>query len=485
MNNQQVNQYLSNQLSRAPAMLRTYTHDEQGHKYLTRNIYIRLQKLINDFIEGQKEIRIVSIPGLRGVGKTTLLAQLFLNYYPQHPQNMLYLSVDQIVNELNSNLYTVLEEYQKILGASFENLDKMHFLFFDEIHFDSNWTSVLKTLYDKTKKVFVVCTGSSALSLQSTTDLARRVVFEKLFPMNFTEYLMLQTRYKSLKNKDQQIKFPIKGLKNQLKQAIFHSSNAKQCFDRLQENQSLVENYWRNVDSLHLNQYLRYGSMPYALTIKNEQRIHTLTSQQIDRVVEKDIPEISQFSTETLSAIKNILLLVAGSSEVSLTSLAKSLHNISPVTLINILDSLEKAEMLIRVYPYGSTYKKVRKPSKYHFMTPAMRHTLLTFLEGETAFLNHKGKYLEDIVALTFYREFSQKLSSPIFYDSSGGGADFVLRFPQKKIAIEVGLGGKDISQAQSTLEKTQADYGLVISNSPLSLKEKIIKIPLKYFLLL
>jgi len=238
-------------------LLRTYTQDEQGNKYLTRNMYIRVQKLINDFIAGEKEVRIVSVPGLRGVGKTTLLAQLYLTYFPRFAKDMLYVSADQVVNELGSDLYTVLEEYQKITGVAIEKLDHDVFLFIDEIHFDKKWTSVLKTLYDRSKRVFVVCTGSSALSLQSTTDLARRVVFEKLYPMNFTEYM---------------------------------------------------------------------------------------------------------------------LLMIAGSGEVSITSLAKGLQGISLVTLANVLEALEKAEVLIRVYPYGSTYKKVRKPSKYHFMTPAVRH---------------------------------------------------------------------------------------------------------------
>jgi len=177
--------------------------------------------------------------------------------------------------------------------------------------------------------------------------------------------------------------------------------------------------------------------------------------------------------------------LISGSGEVSVTNLANTLEGISSVTLINVLEALEKAEMLIRVYPYGSTYKKVRRPSKYHFMTPAVRHTLLTIVEGESAFENNKGKYLEDIIALTLYREFSQKLVSPIFYDSAKGGADFILKLSDKKIAIEVGYGNKQVRQAQATLEKIKGDYGLVISNTDLDIEEKIVKVPLKYFLLI
>lgn len=485
MNNLQVNQYLQNQLNRAPSLLKTYTQDEQGNKYLTRNMFIRVEKLINDFIRGEKEVRMVSIPGLRGVGKTTLLAQLFLEFSPSYSKEMLYISADQVINELGADLYTVFEEYQKILGIAFEKLDHNLFIFIDEIHFDKKWTAVLKSIYDRSKRVFVVCTGSSALSLQSTTDLARRVVFEKLYPMNFTEYMLLKTKYESIKDKTVAIKFPVKGLKEAMKNALFYSSSADECFSSLDLLKDQVNKYWFGIDSLEVDKYLRFGTMPYALTIKDEQRIHTLTNQQIDRVVEKDLPELGKFDTATLAAIKNILLLVAGSGEVSVTNLARILKGISLVTLINVLETLEKAEMLIRVYPYGSTYKKVRKPSKYHFMTPAVRFTLLTVVEGEGAFINHKGWYLEDIVALSLYREFSQKLASPTFYDSGRGGADFILSFPEKKIAIEVGYGNKGVEQAQMTLQKIRGSYGLVFCSSDLAKDEHTVKVPLQYFLLI
>ncbi|EKD62076.1 MAG: hypothetical protein ACD_52C00313G0001 [uncultured bacterium] len=485
MNNIQLNQYLQNQLNRAPYLLKTYTQDEQGNTYLTRNMFIRVEKLINDFIAGQREVRMVGIPGLRGVGKTTLLAQLFLKFSPRYSKDMLYISTDQVVNELRADLYSVFEEYQKILGVPFEKLDRNLFIFIDEIHFDKKWTAVLKSIYDRSKKVFVVCTGSSALSLQSTTDLARRVVFEKLYPMNFSEYMLLKTRYEFLKDKTVSIKYPVRGLKEAIKKALFYSSSVDECFSRLADLKAQVNKYWFGVDSLEVDKYLRFGTMPYALTIKDEQRMHTLTNQQIDRVVERDLPELGKFDTNTLAMIKNILLLIAGSGEVSVTNLSQILKGISIITLINVLETLEKAEMLIRVYPYGSTYKKVRKPSKYHFMTPAVRHTLLTVVEGESAFTNHKGWYLEDIVSLSLYREFSQKLASPIFYDSAKGGADFILAFPDRKIPIEIGYGKKEIDQVASTLSKIKGHYGLIVSNSDLVKEGDIIRIPLQYMLLM
>jgi len=479
-----INQYLRNQLGRASILLQKYTQDENGNNYLPRSIFVRVKKLVDDYIDGQRELRIVAIPGLRGVGKTTLLAQVFMSLYKQHPENLLYISADQISNVLGSDLDETFEEYQKILGSSLEALDKRVFVFIDEIHFDPKWPSILKMIYDRTKNLFVICTGSSALSLQSTTDLARRVVFEPLYPMNFTEYMLLKTQYQASANSITRVMYPIAGLKNQIKQILFFSRQAKDCFSQLQELNSKVSQYWLKVDKLEIDKYLKFGSMPFALTLKEENRIYELLNESIDKVIEKDLPSLNRFDPNTIRKAKNVLFMAAGSNELSISSLSRFLDGISFNTLSDLFDSFEKAEMLIRVYPYGSVYKTVRKPSKYHFMSSAIRHTLLGVAETG-AFEINKGRYLEDVIVLTLYREFSRKFASPIFYDSAKGGADFILKLSNKKIAIEVGYGDKGVKQAQTTLEKINGDYGLVISNANLDIENKIIKVPLNYFLLI
>ena len=485
MNQIRISQYIQNQITRAPFVLRSYTQDDAGNRYLSRNIFIRIKKLINDFLRGEKEIRIIAVPGLRGVGKTTLLAQLFLDLFPNQQKELLYISVDQIVNILRSDLYTILEEYQKVIGTSFEKLNNNLFIFIDEIHFDANWPSVLKSVYDKSKKVFVICTGSSALSLQSTADLARRIIFEKLYPMNFTEYILLKTKYSSIQNKTITPKFPIKGLKGETKNALFYSSDANDCFATLENVERKVNDYWFGIDSLEIDKYFKFGTMAFALTIRDENKVHTLINELIDKVVEKDLFELGKFSADTIEKVKNILLMIAASDEVSITSLAKNLTDISINTLIEVFNALEKAEMIIRVYPYGSVYKKVRKPSKYYFMSPALRHVLLSIVEGEISFEKNKGRYLEDIIALYLYREFGQELISPIYYDSAKGGTNFILARTDKKIAIEIGYGDKGIKQVEYSLKKIKGNYGLVISDSKLSLQGNIVKVPLKYFLLM
>lgn len=303
--------------------------------------------------------------------------------------------------------------------------------------------------------------------------------------MNFTEYILLKTKYSSIQNKTITPKFPIKGLKGETKNALFYSSDANDCFATLENVERKVNDYWFGIDSLEIDKYFKFGTMAFALTIRDENKVHTLINELIDKVVEKDLFELGKFSADTIEKVKNILLMIAASDEVSITSLAKNLTDISINTLIEVFNALEKAEMIIRVYPYGSVYKKVRKPSKYYFMSPALRHVLLSIVEGEISFEKNKGRYLEDIIALYLYREFGQELISPIYYDSAKGGTNFILARTDKKIAIEIGYGDKGIKQVEYSLKKIKGNYGLVISDSKLSLQGNIVKVPLKHFLLM
>jgi hypothetical protein len=71
--------YIKNQLSRGDDRLRPYVKGDNG-LYPRRYGCYRIEKYIKDFLLGKKESRWVIVPGLRGVGKTTILAQLFFYF---------------------------------------------------------------------------------------------------------------------------------------------------------------------------------------------------------------------------------------------------------------------------------------------------------------------------------------------------------------------------------------------------------------------
>lgn len=476
---EEIFKYLQNQFIQAPFRLRTYVQDEQGKKYPQRNVYIKIDKYLRDFLHNPAaQDRWIIIPGLRGVGKTTILAQLFLNYYQEVDlQRMLYISLDEVVNVLGSSLKDVLTAYEKILGESFEKLTKPIFIFIDEAQYDTKWASVLKTVYDRSNKVFVVCSGSSAVSLQTNPDVIRRSIFQKLFPTSFTEFLMIRDG-----------KFPVEDLKKNLKDALFNAVSAKDAYEKLQKLEQNVMSAWSSIDRHYVDEYLKIGTLPFAIRIKDEARVYQTISLLLDKVINQDVQSLGRFDNKTLIHIKRVLFLLAESGVVSVQKLAKTLET-SVNTVSNILEVLEQTELLIRVMPYGSNSKKVRKPSRYQFMSSAMRSTFLSIAGNEQIFIAQKGRLMEDVVAMTLHREFVASSRGALNHDSSKGSADFILTIAQKNIIpIEVGIGEKLGTQVRKTMKKVHsAKYGMVVCNSELTLLKdaNIVKVPLDYFLLI
>lgn len=471
--------YVQNQIVQAPFRLKPYIQDEQGKKYPQRNIYIKVDKYFRDFLHNPSaRDRWIIIPGLRGVGKTTILAQLFLHHHQEvGDRRILYVSLDEVVNVLGSSLKDVLSAYEKIIGESFEKLTQPVFIFIDEAQYDPKWASVLKSVYDRSNKVFVACSGSSAVSLQTNPDVIRRSIFQKLFPTSFSEFLMIRDG-----------KLPTKGLKQNIKDALFNADSAKDAYEKLKKYEQSVMSSWSSIDRQYVDEYLKIGTLPFAIRMKDEVRVYQTITLLLDKVINQDVQSLGHFDTKTLMYIKRVLFLLAESDVVSIQKLATTLET-SVNTVSNILEVLEHAELLIRVMPYGSNFKKVRKPSRYQFMSSAMRSAFLSVAGNEQIFASQKGRLMEDIVAMTLYREFVASNRGALNYDSAKAGADFILTIAGKNIMpIEVGIGEKLGTQVRNTMKKVRsAKYGVVICNDPLALLEdaNIIKIPLDYFLLI
>ncbi|MCX6736937.1 MAG: DUF4143 domain-containing protein [Candidatus Parcubacteria bacterium] len=332
-------------------------------------------------------------------------------------------------------------------------------------------------VYDRSNKVFVICTGSSAVSLQTNPDVIRRAIFEKLFPTSFGEFLMI---------KDE--KYQVKDFKNNIKDALFFSESAKEAYDKLKNLEHPILNFWSEVDRHYIDEYLKIGTLPFAIKIKDEARIYQAIIVLLDKVINQDMQSLGRFDIKTISYIKRTLFLLAESEILSIQNLSKTLET-SINTISNILEVLEYAELLIRVMPYGSNFKKVRKPSKYLFMSSAIRSAFLSVAGNPSIFNQQKGHLMEDIVAMTLYREFVATSRGALNYDSSKGGADFILTIAEKNIIpIEVGMGEKPNKQVRKTMKKIgSAKYGIVISKDSLTLLEdaNVIKVPLDYFLLI
>lgn len=467
--------FLQDQIANAEFRVKAYVFDENNVRRLQRNAFVRLAMHIKNFQAGQRSLRWVTMYGLRGAGKTTLLAQLYENTKVENKRR-LFLSVDQVTGVFGVTLKDVLEIYEEILGSSFEQLQEPVFLFLDEVQYDEKWGVLLKTIYDRSDKVFITATGSSALSLQASTDVARRSIFEKLYPMSFTEFIKIKNQ-----------KTEIKGLCQEVRNAIFKSATAKEVHESLINLEPKIKQYWGDIDPRDIERYMRYGTLPFMIALNNEALVYDQIKKTLERVITSDIPHIAQFAADTVSRIPMVLYAIAETEQLSMNSLAKNMGISRPV-LTHILDTMERTETVWRVYPHGSHMMQTRQPSKYLFTSPAFRAMYFNFIGNIKAKDNYKGKLLEDTIGLYLNRLFSGKPDTAITYDSAAGGADFIVRQGNIMFVAEVGFGDKSFAQVERTMKKSgiNAKYGMVISERPLAVDEQknIVSVPIQYFLL-
>jgi len=440
-----------------------------------RFIFSRLKKLIDDFISNRTEERLILMPGIRGVGKTTLLSQIYL--YLTHElkipkERVVFLFVDEVAKVLNSNIAEILETYENtILMEYLTSIKQPVFLLLDEVHYDEKWAFILKSIYDKTNKVFTIATGSSALSLTTTADLARRALNEELYPLNFSEYLMLEkSSFQSFKE-----------LKSFVLELIFNPKLIK----KIKEEENLKKEYSSfllQANELKMRRFLLCGGFPFS-PFYEEKEIYSKVNQILEKVINEDIRKIGRFREETINKLWRFLIILSSSPQISIQSLSSQI-GLTKEVVTSVLEVLEKSKLLFSIKPLGGEEKIAKKAWRYYFATPTIRSSLKNYLG--TFKEEDIGTLLEEYVATTLYRINKTKYFFDLFFDAEKGGANFIIKQPlNKPIPIEVKSGEKGEKQVRKSMEKFKSEYGIVIGGSELRFEENILYLPKELFFVL
>ena len=148
----------------------------------TRLKFNEFKNHIDNFIvaNGEYYNRFFMMSGLRGVGKTTVLYQLY-EYLTKEKNvsksDIFYLDVHDLKTSYDVPIKDIVDLYlEDIHGTTAVNLNKKIFLFVDEAQLDIGWANYAKLLFDKTFNIFMIFTGSSALNLEINADASRRIM---------------------------------------------------------------------------------------------------------------------------------------------------------------------------------------------------------------------------------------------------------------------------------------------------------------------
>ena len=463
-------------ITSAPDDRRAWLQSSTGGSTIRRPAVATISKAIEQFQAGQSSSRWFVLPGLRGVGKTTILTQLYLDLEVESSRKF-FLSLEQI-KLLGASMQDVLETLEELSGSRLEKLSEPVYIFLDEVQYLKDWALGLKIIFDRGPKTFVVCTGSSAISLQSNPDIARRSLSIPVRPLDFAEYSAFQTQTET---------FPDKKLREGLRHCLLEAKSYQEVFGGLQSLNGEVERYWQDLDqNASLNDYIHFGNLPFTLKIAGRYDRWQAIDALLDESLSKDIGRLTRYHDTVVTAFPALLCLLAESDVISLHRLAK-ITGFNKRTITGMLQTLCDTEILNPIRPAGSAYRQVNRPSKYLFTSPAMRLALAK-RSGLADDPEEKiaGKLLEDVVGL-YLKQFLP--GRDLHYDPKAGGADFVLfhsGLAGTAIALEVGRQKSDARQVRQTLQAIEGRYGLVVGNSELDVNPaaRTVFVPLKYFLL-
>jgi predicted AAA+ superfamily ATPase len=298
--------------------------------------------------------KLIIIYGLRGTGKTTLLAQKYFESEKKLAIHGEHLSIAgyKIKDLIQSMKYIITDGY----------------LFIDEITKLKNWAEELKVLSDMYPNLRIIVTGSSAVDLQNARRvLARRALFINLKPLTFNEFLRIKYKI-SITQFDPFSKDP-------LTEALKTELDAR---EKISDIGNVVKEY-------------KVMNLPYLIEGSTSSLLDVL-----ERIIYQDIGGSYSFSEETLDKFKPLLKLLALSEKISYDSISRDI-GVGKGTVIKMLDLLSKANVIRAVYPYATGKGTIRKEPKYLFTSPTIRETLLSFLgEKERAV----GLTREDLFAM-------------------------------------------------------------------------------------
>ncbi len=335
-----------------------------------------------------KNKSIVILAGPRGVGKTILLKQLLKNV-----SGSFYLSVDQLPPD--ESLFQIAKELE--LKYKIKNL------ILDEVHYNHNYETDLKAIYDFLN-LKVLVTSSIALKLEELSiDLSRRAHFYQLFPFSFREFLYFE-----------------KGIK---------------ILPLTLEN--LLKKNWQSEHLQHaylFKDFITGRLYPFTL---DEKSCDELFKNILEKVVRVDLPQIGKLTTIDILNVEKLLAFIGRSDSegISVTSLSKNLA-ITKYKVEEYLKLLNKAYLIQVVYPRGTNVTKEPK--------------ILMALPYRLIYRDHidaVGALREDFVVETLR---ASGLININYLKSTRGEKtpDFIIEtLKGREIVIEVGGRGKGRSQ--------------------------------------
>ena len=286
--------------------------------------------------------RLTAITGARGTGKTTMLLQHIKEQHGNNPENVLFVSLDNIYFSIN-NLYSLADDFYSFGGKE---------LYLDEVHKYPTWAQEIKNIYDDFPKLKMVFTGSSMLRIfKADADLSRRVRQFQLFGLSFREFLIFE--------------------------GLLRKSQTPFSFEEILENHvSIAQKLNREITPLPAFQkYLQYGYYPYYqedIAGYGERVLQTFNT-----VMESDLPNVESIDFYSINRIKKLFYILSEMVPFmpNISQLSQMVE-VTRISLMNYLQLLEKSHSVLLLKKKATGIRQLVKPKKIYLQNTNYSYAL-------------------------------------------------------------------------------------------------------------
>lgn len=346
---------------------------------------------------------ILVLTGMRRVGKTTLMKQVFDQV---ESKNKILLNMD---NPLDRSVFEEID-FNNIIG-NFASLgittSEKAFVFIDEIQNFPKIVLAIKYLYDHFNIKFFV-TGSSSYYLKNLfpESLSGRKVIVELFPLDFEEFLVF------------------KGVNTSYETTLEAKSKAKNHV-RYEKNKLLYE------------EYLKYGGFPQVVLAETIQKKEMYLKEIFTSYFEQDVKSLADF--KNINSLRDLILLLMKriGSKIDISKIS-SILGLSRPTVYSYLSFLEQTYFVSLIKPFSNNTDREMSGAKKVFFCDT---GIINFISN-----TDEGSVLENAV----FNNIRQYGEISYYQNRHGSEIDFIL----KKHSTAIEVKNKAIPQHIKKLER-------------------------------
>lgn len=376
------------------------------------------RNLEKELIKWLKRPEIFVIKGPRQAGKTTLLKKIenFLlsnKIDKNHIHNFTFEDFD-----LLPSFETNPKKFIKNYAGGLQPKDQFYFLL-DEFHYIKNGGKLLKLLYDLTKNIKFIITGSSSLEIADHLGkfLVGRAFLFNLYPLSFEEFILA-------KNQN------IKNYFQEKKQALYRFIGDNGIF----KTEELI---FTNILKQAFEEFIIWGGYPEVIKSSNLEEKIIILRNIYQTYINKDIINLLKITdTRTYYNLLQILANQIGSllnyQNLGLDS------GVNFKELKRYLSTLEETYIIQRLNPYHQNLNtELKKNPKIFFIDSGLRN----YLTNNFSPLEKRadaGHLAENFVYTELLKNLPPEWKIKYWRTKAKAEVDFVLSSDGRALPIEV-----------------------------------------------